>query len=137
MIPAPQLSVNDRAQTVAAALEAKQGENISILDVAPIAALIERFVIVSGSNSRQVGALVDSVLDAMRDLDGSKPMIEGRDDATWVLLDYGDVVVHVFLRETRAYYDLDQLWASLNSKTVLLRYLYRQDQFSFLPPPSF
>lgn len=111
MIPAPQLSVNDRAQTVAAALEAKQGENISILDVAPIAALIERFVIVSGSNSRQVVALVDSVLDAMRDLDGSKPLIEGRDDATWVLLDYGDVVVHVFLRETRAYYDLDQLWA--------------------------
>jgi len=113
-------TVDDRARSVASALDEKQGERISVLDVAPIAAIIERFVLVSGTNTRQVHALVDAVCDTMKKLDGSIPVIEGRDDATWVLLDYGDVVVHVFLKETRAYYDLDRLWADAKAVSVLV-----------------
>ena len=83
-----------------------------VLDVGEIISIIECFVLVSASNTRQVRTIVDEVELAMKAADGSQPIgIEGRDDASWVLLDYGDVVVHVFLAETRAYYDLDRLWA--------------------------
>ena len=69
-------------------------------------------MLVSATNTRQVRTIVDEVQRALRDLDGSKPIgVEGLSDATWVLLDYGDIVVHVFLEATREYYDLDRLWA--------------------------
>ena len=68
------------------------------------------FVIASGGNRRQVQALIDAVEEALR-LDGRKPLRrEGEDDAQWVLLDYGDIVVHVFDNPTRDYYDLERLW---------------------------
>jgi ribosome-associated protein len=69
-------------------------------------------VLVSASNTRLVRTIVDEVEAAIEAHDGSKPIgVEGLDDSTWVLLDYGDIVVHVFLAETRTYYDLDRLWA--------------------------
>lgn len=83
-----------------------------MLDVGPIIAIIETFVLVSATNTRQVRTIVDEVEAALKAHDGSQPIgVEGRDDASWVLLDYGDVVVHVFLAETREFYDLDRLWA--------------------------
>ena len=101
-----------RALVAAEAAAAKMGRDIVVLDVAPIIAIIDTFVLVSASNTRQVRTIVDEVRDAMRDADGSKPLgVEGLEDASWVLLDYGDIVVHVFLDETRSYYDLDRLWA--------------------------
>jgi ribosome-associated protein len=101
-----------RALVAAAAAVEKKGRDITVIDVAPIIAIIDRFVLISASNTRQVRTIVDEVEDAMREHDGSTPIgVEGLDDATWVLLDYGDIVVHIFLEETRAYYDLDRLWA--------------------------
>jgi len=101
-----------RALVAAAAAADKKGHDIVVLDVAPIISIIDRFVLVSASNTRQVRTIVDEVEEALRTHDGSKPIgVEGLEDASWVLLDYGDVVVHVFLDETRAYYDLDRLWA--------------------------
>jgi len=101
-----------RALVAASAASAKQGHDIVVLDVGPIIAIIELFVLVSATNTRQVKTIVDEVEVALKAHDGSGPLgIEGRDDATWVLLDYGDVVVHVFLTETREFYDLDRLWA--------------------------
>ena len=68
------------------------------------------FVIASGNTRRQVQSLIDGVQEALR-LDGRKPLRrEGEDDAQWVLLDYGDIVVHVFDNPTRDYYDLERLW---------------------------
>lgn len=68
------------------------------------------FVLASGNNRRQVQALIDAVEEALR-LDNRKPLRrEGQDDAQWVLLDYGDIVVHVFDTPTRDYYDLERLW---------------------------
>jgi ribosome-associated protein len=66
----------------------------------------------SASNTRLVKTIVEEVERALTEHDGTKPRsVEGLADASWVLLDYGDVVVHVFLAETRAFYDLDRLWA--------------------------
>ncbi len=104
--------ISSRAQTAALAAADKKGTDLAVLAVGEILAIIDWFVLVSASNTRQVRTIVDEVQRAMRDLDGSKPIgVEGLADATWVLLDYGDVVVHVFLDATREYYDLDRLWA--------------------------
>lgn len=101
-----------RAHIAGEAASEKKGEDIAVLHVGEIIAIVDEFVLVSASNTRQVRTIADAVEDALRDHDGSRPIgVEGRNDATWVLLDYGDVVVHVFLEETRAFYDLDRLWA--------------------------
>ncbi len=107
-LPAP----SGRARAVAAAAADKHGTDVALLAVGEIISIIDWFVLVSASNTRLVRTIVDEVQRSLRALDASKPIgVEGLDDATWVLLDYGDVVVHVFLDETRAYYDLDRLWA--------------------------
>jgi len=101
-----------RAAAAAEAAADKKGTDIVVLHVAEIISIIDCFVLVSASNTRQVRTIVDEVDAAVAALDGGRPIgVEGRDHATWVLLDYGDVVVHVFLDETRRYYDLDRLWA--------------------------
>ena len=70
------------------------------------------FVLVSATNTRQVRTIVDEIELALK-TDGRRraARVEGLDDASWVLMDFGDVIVHVFLAETRAFYDLDRLWA--------------------------
>ena len=105
-----------RLVAVAAARAAaeKQGEDISVLDVRSLIVITDYFVIVSGSTSRQVKTIVDSVEDALRGL-GVKPLRrEGETEGRWVLLDYVDVVVHVFGAEERRYYDLERLWKDAN-----------------------
>jgi ribosome-associated protein len=101
-----------RAAAAARAASDKKGDDIVVLSVGEIISIIDCFVLASASNTRQVRTIVDEVDAAVAELDGGRPIgVEGRDHATWVLLDYGDVVVHVFLDETRAFYDLDRLWA--------------------------
>lgn len=74
--------------------------------------IVETFVIASAPNTRQVRTIVEEVQDQLRDRTGLKPRsIEGLGDLSWVLIDYGDVVVHVFLNETREFYGLERLWA--------------------------
>jgi ribosome-associated protein len=81
-----------------------------LLDVHELLVITDIFVIASGNTRRQVQSLIDGVEEALRE-SGRKPLRrEGEDDAQWVLLDYGDIVVHVFDNPTRAYYDLERLW---------------------------
>jgi ribosome-associated protein len=104
-------AVHRRVAVAAAAASGKKGEDIVALDVGDILSITDAFVIASGTNTRQVRTIVDEVEKAMKDHAAERPTsVEGRDDATWVLLDYGDIVVHVFLEETRAYYELERLW---------------------------
>jgi ribosome-associated protein len=111
-LSSPQPDARSRAFTAARAAAVKNGDDIVVLDVGEIISIIDEFVLVSASNTRLVRTIVDEVKHALEAVDGSRPIgVEGLEDATWVLLDYGDVVVHVFLQETREYYDLDRLWA--------------------------
>jgi ribosome-associated protein len=106
------LVASPRALVAAAAAAAKNGDDIVIIHVGDIISIIDDFVLVSASNTRLVKTIVGEIEHALTQFDGAKPIgVEGRDDASWVLLDYGDIVVHVFLAETRAYYDLERLWA--------------------------
>lgn len=96
----------------ARAADDKRGTDIVVLDVGDIISITERFVLVSAGNTRQVRTVVEEIEAAMKAADGDGPRaIEGLDDASWVLMDFGDVIAHVFLAETRAYYDLDRLWS--------------------------
>lgn len=94
----------------ATAIEDKQGRNVTLLDVSNLLGITDVFVIGSGSSQRQVRTLAQEV-EGRLSAHGREPLHrEGVEHSRWVLLDYGDVVVHLFDEETRAYYDLERLW---------------------------
>lgn len=83
-----------------------------MLEVGGIIGITDVFVITSGTNVRQVRTIAEEIERKLKEEGAVAPaQVEGLGDASWVLLDYGDFVVHVFLRETRAYYDLERLWS--------------------------
>jgi ribosome-associated protein len=103
-----------RARIAANAAHDKKAEDILILEVGSIMGIVEHFVVTSASNTRQVKTIVDEVEKQMRERADAKPRaVEGLTDASWVLVDYGDIVVHVFLTETREFYGLERLWADV------------------------
>lgn len=100
------------AAVAARAAAAKLGAATVVLDVGPLLAITDAFVITSGTNARQVRTIAEEVEAAVKAAGGARPRRrEGLDDARWVLLDFGDFVVHVLLDEAREYYDLERLWA--------------------------
>ena len=102
------------AVEAARAADAKGGRDIVVLHVGPVLAVCEHFVIASGSNTRQVRTIAEEVEDRVAKAGGPRPIrVEGKNDLQWVLLDYGDFVVHVFLDEARRYYDLERLWSDV------------------------
>ena len=104
--------VRDLAAVAARAADAKQGHDPIVLEVGPVLAITDLFVIASGANPRQVKTICEEVEAQVKAAGGLAPLrTEGMADARWVLLDYGDFVVHVFLDEAREYYDLERLWA--------------------------
>jgi ribosome-associated protein len=105
-------SLHALALIAAQAASAKKGIDTVVLDVGPVLAITDAFVITSGTNPRQVRTIADEIEMRVKEAGGSAPLrTEGLDDARWVLLDYGEFVVHVFLDEARQYYDLDRLWS--------------------------
>ena len=99
------------ALIAARAADDKQGRDITVLDVGDILGIVEYFVVVDGSNRRLVSTLVEEVERAVKDATGHSPVrTEGAREQQWVLLDYGDVVVHVFLDETRRFYEIERLY---------------------------
>ena len=98
----------------ARAADSKQGSDIVVLGVGEVLVIADYFVIASASNTRQVRTIAEEVEKQITEAGGEKPIrVEGLDDLHWVLLDYGDVVVHVFLQETRDYYELERLWGDV------------------------
>jgi ribosome-associated protein len=100
------------ATVAARAAASKKAEGTVILEVGGLLAITDAFVITSGTNARQVRTIAEEVETRAKQAGRGGPLrVEGLDDARWVLLDYGDVVVHVFLEEARRYYDLERLWS--------------------------
>ena len=98
----------------ARAADAKGASDVVVLEVGDVLVVADEFVIASASNDRLVKALVDDIERAVAEAGFGTPLrVEGLDDRHWVLIDYGDVVVHVFLAETRDYYELERLWSDV------------------------
>jgi len=103
---------------VRSALEDGKGIDITFLDVRQLCSFTDTMVVVTGNTGRQVNALVDRVLDAAA-AKGFKPIgIEGRESAEWVLVDFGDLVVHVMQKDARQLYELEKLWSELPADGV-------------------
>jgi ribosome-associated protein len=99
------------AVAAARAIDDKKGEDITILEVGPILGITELFVITSAPNSRLVRTIVDEVEEQVFVLLDRRPVrVEGLNDRQWVLMDYGDVVVHVFADEARRFYEIERLY---------------------------
>jgi ribosome-associated protein len=108
------VTATDRAielvNTAAKAASDKLADNIVAFDVSEQLVITDAFVICSASNDRQVRAIVDEIEDKLRDLDARPIRREGEREGRWVLLDYGDVVVHVQHAEERVFYALERIW---------------------------
>lgn len=107
-------AARDLAMVAARAADAKGAHDVVVLEVGDVLVVADEFVIASASNDRLVKAIVDDVERLVAEAGFSRPLrVEGLDDRHWVLIDYGDVVVHVFLHETREYYELERLWGDV------------------------
>lgn len=112
-----EISSESLAEIIANAALEKKGEDIKIFDLAGLTDMTDQFVIVTGNGNLHVKAIVDNIQD--NTLKVSKPWhVEGYQGLKWVLLDYVDVVVHVFDKVTREYYDIERLWADAKISSV-------------------
>lgn len=98
------------------ALADKKGEDIKIIDIAGISVLADYFLIASGSNESQIRAMVDNVEEELLKAGYSVKQREGYGTGGWVLMDFGDIIVHVFDKENRLFYDLERIWR--DGKTI-------------------
>lgn len=102
------------AVLAAQAAASKKASDPIVLAVGDVLSITDYFVIVSGTNPRQVRTIAEEIEEQVRAAGGPSPLrIEGLDDLHWVLIDYGEFVVHAFLQETRDYYELERLWSDV------------------------
>ena len=101
---------NEMAKLVIAALEDKKAEDIKVIDISEVSVIADLFIIAGGSNRSQIQALCDNVEEKLGRAGYSVKQIEGYETANWVLLDFGDVIVHIFDKENRLLYDLERIW---------------------------
>ena len=92
------------------ALEDKKAEDITIIDISEVSVLADYCIIADGSNRNQVQAMADSAEEALGRAGYDAKQIEGYQSANWILMDYKDIIVHVFSKEDRAFYDLERIW---------------------------
>jgi ribosome-associated protein len=104
-----------RANRVAEAALDRKAQELVALDVSELTSYADTFIITTATSDRHARAIADAICEA-ESASGSKPLgVEGYDEARWVLIDLGDVIVHVFLDEVRAAYDLERLWSDAQS----------------------
>lgn len=106
--------MNDRSLAMAKlaieALEDKKAEDIKVIDISEVSVIADYFIIAGGSNRSQIQALSDNVDEKLGKAGFPAKQIEGYDTANWVLLDFGDIIVHIFDKENRLLYDLERIW---------------------------
>ncbi|MBI5660445.1 MAG: ribosome silencing factor [Nitrosomonadales bacterium] len=105
------LTTEEKTRAVVAALEDIKANDIAVIDTSKLSSLFERMVIASAQSTRQTRALAGHVVEKLRERGETALGIEGEDSGEWVLVDLGDVVVHIMQPAVRAYYNLEELWS--------------------------
>lgn len=100
----------EMAKLAILALEDKKAEDIRVIDISEVSVLADYFIIADGNNRNQVQAMIDNVEETLGKAGYEPKQIEGYQNANWVLMDYTDVIVHVFDKENRLFYDLERIW---------------------------
>ncbi|MBO5056847.1 MAG: ribosome silencing factor [Lachnospiraceae bacterium] len=103
--------VKEMAVLAVNALEDKKAEDICVIDISEISVLADYFIIAGGNNISQIQALSDAVDEKLGKAGFPLKQIEGYNNANWILLDFGDIIVHIFDRENRLFYDLERIWS--------------------------
>ncbi|MCF1600809.1 ribosome silencing factor [Tetragenococcus halophilus] len=98
-------------QTAVQTASAKSAQDIVVLDVREVSLLADYFMICSGRNNRQIQAIVNDIIESEQKAQVEVKSVEGKDSAKWILIDLGDVIVHVFTQDEREFYQLEKLWA--------------------------
>ena len=100
----------EMAKIAIKALEEKKAEDVRIIDISNVSVIADYFIIAHGTNRNQVQAMVDSVDETLGRAGYGSPKIEGYNTANWALMDYKDIIVHIFDQENRLFYDLEKIW---------------------------
>ena len=116
--------IEKMTEAVVAALEDKKGEDIQLIDISEISPIADKFIIASGTNRNQVQAMADAVEENMHKAGFSLKQTEGYDSANWILMDFVDVVVHIFDKESRSFYDLERIWKDGKIMYLKQKYFY-------------
>ncbi len=106
------MSINSKelAKLACKALSEKKAEDIQVIDISGISVMADYFVIANGSNQNQIQAMCDAVEETLYKEGIPPKQIEGNRNSSWILMDYGDIIVHVFSKEDRLFYDLERIW---------------------------
>ena len=99
------------------ALEDRKGEDVRVIDISEISTLADYFIIAGGTNINQVQAMADNVQEVLGRAGHMTKNVEGYESGNWILLDFGDIIVHVFDNENRLFYDLERIWRDGKSIT--------------------
>ena len=105
--------MNQSAEMVkiaAKALEDKKAEDIRVIDIREISTIADFFVIANGTNANQLAAMRDAVDEELYKAGSHTKQVEGNQNSTWILMDYNDIIVHIFSKEDRLFYDLERMW---------------------------
>ena len=100
----------EMAKIAVAALEEKKAKDIKILDISGVSVLADYFIIANGTNQNQLQAMRDAADEALYKAGVKVQQIEGNQSSTWILMDYGDIIIHIFSKEDRLFYDLERTW---------------------------
>ena len=100
----------DLVKKIVEALEDKKAEDITVLDIGEVSSIADYFIIANGNNANQLTAMEDAVDEAMYTNGEHQKQVEGTGNSTWILMDYQDIIVHLFSKEDRQFYDLDRIW---------------------------
>lgn len=101
---------NEAVNLAYSALDDKKGIDIKVINIENVSVIADYFIIVSGSNSNQVKALADNVEEELGKAGYNYNQIEGYNTANWILMDYGNIIIHIFNQEDRLFYDLERIW---------------------------
>ncbi len=105
------MTSKELAKLAVNALDDKKGEDIKVIDISEVSVLADYFIIAGGSNRSQIQAMADNVDECLSKNGGTLKQIEGYDAGNWVLLDFQDIIVHIFDKENRLFYDLERIWS--------------------------
>lgn len=104
------MEAKEMAKLALQALEDKKAEDVKVIDISEISTIADYFIIASGKNRSQIQALCDNVDETLGRAGIAMKQTEGYKNANWILMDYGDIIVHIFDKENRLFYDLERIW---------------------------
>ena len=104
------MTAKELAKIAVTALEDRKAEDVTVIDISEISPIADYFIIANGTNQNQLQAMRDAADEALYKAGVKVQQVEGNQNSTWILMDYNDIIVHIFSKEDRLFYDLERMW---------------------------